>query len=250
MHHLRFRLSVLAVVLALSPGSLFAQGFAPDAGTLLEQPVDVAHLEASGWTESSSGFWVREVRPGAVQKLAFAEGRLEMVPELQAELDRLVDRIAVEPSEKLFGAIDRLTGALATIHGVAPAGEVGAKKALAPPGCYPLHLTTYISTFAAPPPGWHGIDATASASWDGGSYPCQGHVYARAEYQLTSSSQGNLYDLDWCTDDDPYSGGCWAGVYDPWYLDYVACHTEAYAYLTVANGAVVLSQTEESNVCF
>jgi hypothetical protein len=244
-------MSVLFALLVLLSGGLFAQGFAPDAGTLLEQPVDVAQLEASGWTEASSGFWVREVRPGTVQKLAFGAGRLEMVPELQAELTRLVERIAVEPSEKLFGAIDRLTGTLAAIHGAGPTLPNGGqtKAALAPPGCYPLHLTTSMFTFASSPPGWHGIDATASASWDGDGYPCEGHVYTRAEYQLTSLSQGNLYDLDWCADSDAYAGSCWAGVDDPWYLDYTSCHTEAYAYLTVANGAVVMSETKESNVC-
>jgi hypothetical protein len=241
-------LALLALLLTV-PSAAGAQELSlgtpsPDAPAGL----DLDALATAGWSEASPGLWTRRGASGVVQKLAFGEGRLQLVPALQAELERLVGQIGVEPSPRLFRAIDQLTTTLETIHGVTP-HRAAEKKEAVPLSCYPSFLSTYIFTFAAPPPGWHSIVATASAYWDGDGYPCPGHVYARAEYSLYHSTYGSLYDLDWCADDDGYEGGCWVGVETPYFSGFLSCHSEAYAYLSAANGAVILSEEKESNTC-
>lgn len=245
--------ALLLSLLAAAPGAAAQELSLDTRAQATAVGLDVDGLVADGWSETSPGLWVRESAAGAVQRLAYGEGRLAMVPALQAELEKLVGRIGVDPSRKLFDAIARITDTLETIHGLADDGaqdlRVTAQQQAPPPSCYPLHLTTQMFTFAAPPPGWHSILATASAYWDGDGYPCSGHTYTRAEYSNYHSVYGSLYDLDTCTDDDAYEGGCWVGVSTAYFDGFLSCHSEAYAYLTVANGAVILSETKESNSC-
>lgn len=218
------------------------------AGTVL----DPTTLAADGWTEASPGLWTRSPGTGIVQKLAFGEGRLELVSRLQKELDRLTREVGVDPRPELFEAMDQLVGTLAEIHD-RPQARLETRKAAPPPGCYPHNLETTMSTWVYPPPGGHGITASAWASWDGNGLNCPGHIYTRAERSYFSTTHGLQYELDYCTIDNQWSGSCWALTGYPWTVPLetlTSCSAEAYAYMTVYYGAVVLTEEKELNSCF
>lgn len=240
--------AVLAVV-ALAPAGVSAQPLASASGPV--PGLDVATLTSDGWTEEQPDFWTREVRPGVVQRLAFGAGRVELIPELQAELDLLVERIAVEPSAELFAAIDELSGTLANLTGFDQAFDSQVIQKIGPCDPQTINKGAYASVFP-PGTGWRYMLVNSSGYWDDPSgLPCNGHVYARSEYNLYSAGTGPLSDFQYCVDSDNFSGGCGEALFDPNWgsVTYTSCDLEGYAYLNVLNGALVLTQSASTNSC-
>lgn len=247
-------LAAVLAVIALVPSGASAQSLASASGPA--PGLDVATLATDGWTEEQPGFWTREVRPGVVQKLAFGAGRVELIPELQAELDLLVERISVEPSEKLFAAIGELSGTLANLTGI-ELDSGGAPDLLEKIGpCTPQNAYPNASVTIYPLPGPRGILVSSRVGWnDPQNLPCWGHGYARGEISLYSPVYGNVSDFDYCIANGQFYGACSVLIFDPYAYsspsaNYASCYKEGYAYLNLLDGQFVISETETSNTCY
>jgi hypothetical protein len=239
--------AVLAVV-ALVPSGANAQSLTSASGSV--PGLDLTHLSADGWTEEQPGFWTREVRPGVVQRLAFGAGRVELIPEMQAELDLLVGRISVAPSEKLFAAIDELSATLANLTGFDAASGYETIEKVGP--CDPNTVTKYVNANVfVPGTGWRGMLVNASVYWnDPSGLPCNGHAYTRGYYNIYSPSTGTESDFQYEVNDYTFGGNTSTILFHNYTgATYTSCSLDAYAYLNLLNGALVLSQTASANSC-
>lgn len=227
-------LLTLALLTAMVPGSARAQ-----------EGIDEDELLADGWQKVSDGYWQRQTEDGATQSLAYGPGKQQMLPRLQAEMNRILVSLQTAPTAKKAEALKVLSGHMASLLSPEPKAAAVAK----PPSCQPWNLDHGLFTYAIAPYGWHGILATASAWWDGGGLYCPGHIYSRASYAMTPVGGSTLTDLDWCAIDDNYAGSCWAGVNEPWLYPYSSCVADAYTYLTLFNGLYALDESKHWGVC-
>ena len=211
------------------------------------QSIDEKELKANGWQQADEGLWQRQTADGTVQRLAYGNGKMLMVPRLRAEIDHVLASFNDDPTADKAKALENLSSQLALL--LSPTASSVPPSKVGP--CTPWTYVDYnLDTGVWPPPGAHGFMASASAYWDGNGLPCPGHTYNRASYSLSLTAGGTVSDLDWCVDDDNFEGYCWAFVTSTATGPFSSCTMDAYSYLSLFDGVYVLDESKHHGSCY